>query len=132
MSSDLMSLLKKWEAALVSNMPRLRSFISQRKGKGSERSCWNLIKAKTAKSRLSREHKEVEIRLFFDERGLDKYYGLLELGEIGGLWKNVAGRYEMNGKKIYAKQILANPEEYFTEDVMNKLDAIAKEEFTYG
>ena len=54
------------------------------------------------------------------------------MGEIGGLWKNVAGRYEMNGKKIYAKQILANPEEYFTEDVMNKLDAIAKEEFTYG
>ena len=33
-------------------------------------------------------------------RGLDRYYGLLELGEIGGLWKNV-GRYEMNGKKVY-------------------------------
>jgi RecA/RadA recombinase len=107
-------------------------YLSKKKEKDQKEVVGNLIKAKTAKSRLSREHKEVEIRLFFDERGLDKYYGLLELGEIGGLWKNVAGRYEMNGKKIYAKQILANPEEYFTEDVMNKLDAIAKEEFTYG
>ena len=107
-------------------------YLSKKKEKDQKEVVGNLIKAKTAKSRLSREHKEVEIRLFFDERGLDRYYGLLELGEIGGLWKNVAGRYEMNGKKIYAKQILANPEEYFTEDVMNKLDAIAKEEFTYG
>ena len=63
------------------------------------------IKAKTHKSRLSKENKQVDIRLYFDERGLDKYYGLLELGEIGGLWKNVAGRYEMNGKKIYAKPV---------------------------
>ena len=48
------------------------------------------------------------------------------------MWKNVAGRYEINGKKIYAKQILANPEESFTDDVMENLDAIAKEEFSYG
>ena len=71
-------------------------------------------------------------RLYYDERGLDKYYGLLELGELGGMWKNVAGRYEMDGKKIYAKQILANPKEYFTEEVMQKLDVIAKGEFSYG
>ena len=61
---------------------------------------------KTAKSRLSKENKDVTVRLYYDERGLDRYYGLLELGEIGGLWKNVAGRYEIDGKKIYAKQIL--------------------------
>jgi len=76
--------------------------------------------------------KDVEIRLYYDERGLDRYYGLLELGEIGGLWKNVAGRYEMDGKKIYAKQILANPKEYFTEEVMQQLDQIARKEFSYG
>jgi hypothetical protein len=74
----------------------------------------------------------VEIRLFYDERGLDRYYGLLELGEIGGLWKNVAGRYEMNGKKVYAKAILKDPKEYFTEEIMEKLDKIAQQEFSYG
>ena len=92
----------------------------------------NIIKAKTHKSRLSKENKEVSIRLYYDERGLDRYYGLLELGELGGLWKNVAGRYEIDGKKVYAKKILASPEEYFTDEVMAKLEEIAGETFSYG
>ena len=107
-------------------------YLSKKKEKDGTEVVGNIIKAKTAKSRLSKENKDVEIRLYYDERGLDRYYGLLELGEIGGLWKNVAGRYEMDGKKIYAKQILANPEEYFTPEIMEKLDEIAKQEYTYG
>jgi len=106
--------------------------LGKKKEKDGTEVIGNIIKAKTAKSRLSKEEKTVEIRLFYDERGLDRYYGLLELGEIGGLWKNVAGRYEFDGKKIYAKQILAAPEKYFTDDVMEKLDSIARETFAYG
>ena len=107
-------------------------YLGKKKEKDGKEVIGNIIKAKTHKSRLSKENKEVLIRLYYDERGLDKYYGLLELGEIGGLWKNVAGRYEINGKKMYAKQILANPEEYFDEYVMQALDEIAKKEFGYG
>ena len=107
-------------------------YLSKKKEKDQSEVVGNLIKAKTHKSRLSKENKEVTIRLYYDERGLDRYYGLLELGEIGGLWKNVAGRYEINGKKVYAKAIYKDPEEYFTEDILQKLDAIAKEEFSYG
>ena len=107
-------------------------YLSKKKEKDGTEIIGNLIKAKTAKSRLSKENKEVTIRLFYDERGLDRYYGLLELGEIGGLWKNVAGRYEVDGKKIYGKQILAEPEKYFTPEVMEKLDEIARHEFSYG
>jgi len=107
-------------------------YLSKKKEKDKTEVVGNLIKAKTAKSRLSKENKQVEIRLFYDDRGLDRYYGLLELGEIGGLWKNVAGRYEIGGKKLYAKQILAEPETYFTDDVMQALDEIAQNEFSYG
>ena len=107
-------------------------YLGKKKEKDGKEVIGNIIKAKTHKSRLSKENKQVEIRLYYDERGLDKYYGLLELGEIGGLWKNVAGRYEINGKKIYAKQIYANPEEYFTPEVMQALDEIAQKEFSYG
>jgi len=107
-------------------------YLSKKKEKDKTEVVGNIIKAKTAKSRLSKENKEVNIRLYFDERGLDKYYGLLELGELGGLWKNVAGRYEINGKKIYGKEILKNPTEYFTDDIMKKLDEISKEHFSYG
>ena len=107
-------------------------YLSKSKEKDGTEVIGNIIRAKTQKSRLSKENQDVEIRLYYDERGLDRYYGLLELGESGGLWKNVAGRYEMDGKKIYAKQILANPEEYFTEEVMQALDEIAQKEFCYG
>ena len=107
-------------------------YLSRKKEKDGKEVIGNIIKAKTAKSRLSKENKEVQVRLYYDDRGLDRYYGLLELGEIGGIWKNVAGRYEINGKKVYGKQILANPDEYFTPEVMQALDEIAQKEFSYG
>ena len=107
-------------------------YLTKKKEKDGKEVIGNIIKAKTHKSRLSKENKQVEIRLYYDERGLDKYYGLLELGEIGGLWKNVAGRYEINGKKVYAKAIYKNPEEYFTPEVMQALDETAQREFSYG
>ena len=107
-------------------------YLSKKKEKDGKDVIGNIVKAKTHKSRISKENKTVEIRLYYDERGLDKYYGLLELGELGGLWKNVAGRYEINGKKIYAKQIYAEPETYFDEYVMQALDEIAQNEFSYG
>ena len=107
-------------------------YLGKKKEKDGKEVIGNIVKAKTHKSRLSKENKQVEIRLFYDDRGLDKYYGLLELGEIGGLWKNVAGRYEINGKKVYAKAIYKDPEDYFTPDVMQALDEIAQKEFSYG
>ena len=107
-------------------------YLSKKKEKDGKEIIGNIIKAKTHKSRLSKENQQVDIRLYYDERGLDKYYGLLELGELGGMWKNVAGRYEINGKKIYGKEILKNPQEYFTDDIMERLDEIAKQQFSYG
>ena len=106
-------------------------YLSKKKEKDGTEVVGNIIKCKTQKSRLTKENSQVETRLYYD-KGLDRYYGLLELGEKGGLWKNVAGRYEMNGKKVYAKQILKDPETYFTAEVMQALDEIAAQEFRYG
>ena len=107
--------------------------LSKKKEKDGTDVVGNIIKAKAAKSRLSKENGQVEIRLYYDERGLDRYYGLLELGEAGGMWKNVAGRYDLgDGKKIYAKQILKDPETYFTPEVLEKLDVVAKSLYSYG
>ena len=46
----------------------------------------NIIKVKTYKSRLTKENTQIATRLFFDSRGLDEYYGLLELGEKHGIF----------------------------------------------
>jgi RecA/RadA recombinase len=110
--------------------------LSKKKEKDGTEIIGNLIKAKTAKSRLSKENQNVTVRLYYDERGLDRYFGLLELGEAGGLWKNVGGRYEMTVdgevKKVYAKAIYKDPETYFTPEVMEQLNTIAKQTYSYG
>ncbi|AMO43171.1 recombination protein [Cyanophage S-RIM32] len=107
-------------------------YLGKKKEKDGTTLVGNIIRCEAKKSRLTREGSKVETRLFFDERGLERYYGMLELGERAGLWVNRAGRYEVNGKKIYGKQILASPEEYFTPEVLDILDKQAQKEFLYG
>ena len=92
----------------------------------------NIIKAKTFKSRLSKENQEVEVRLYYDERNLDRYYGLVELGEESNIIPRIGNRYEINGKKLGKNVIYANPEEYFTQELLEKLDAYAQKKFKYG
>ena len=74
----------------------------------------------------------VDVRLTYD-KGLDKYYGLLELAEKYDVFKKVSTRYEMpDGTKQYGKAILNDPEKYFTKDIMDKLEIAADKEFRYG
>ena len=60
-------------------------YLSKKKEKDGKDVVGNIIKCKNAKSRLTKENSTVETRLFYD-RGLDRYYGLLELGEKYGVF----------------------------------------------
>ena len=74
----------------------------------------------------------VDVRLTYD-RGLDRYYGLLELAEKYEIFKKVSTRYELpDGSKQFGKAILSDPETFFTKDIMHKLDLAAETEFKYG
>lgn len=106
--------------------------LSKSKEKEGTEVIGTIIKAKTMKSRLSKENQEVEIRLFYDERGLDRYYGLLQLAEEGGIIKRTGNRFEIQGKLLYEKAILKEPETYFTPELLEKIDAYAKFKFSYG
>ena len=107
-------------------------YLSKSKEKDGTDIIGAIIKAKTYKSRISKENQDVETRLFYDERGLDRYYGLPQLAAAAGIWSYSANRYEVDGKKIYEKEILKNPEKYFTEEVMKQIDEYAKQKFSYG
>ena len=107
-------------------------YLGKKKEREGKETVGNIIKAKTHKSRLSKENKEVEIRLFYDERGLDPYYGLLSLGEKYGVFKKVGNRYEVGETKVYPKNIYEDPEKYFTPEVLQALDECAQKEFSYG
>ena len=107
-------------------------YLSKKKEKSEKEVVGNLIKAKSAKSRFAKENAEITTRLYYDERGLDSYYGLLELGEKYEVFKKVGNRYEIGEAKVYPKSVYENPEKYFTPEVMQALDECAKKEFSYG
>ena len=107
-------------------------YLSRKKEKDGKEVVGNIIKAKTHKSRLSKENKEVEIRLYYDERGLDPYYGLLSLGEKYEVFKKVGNRYEIGEAKVYPKNVYEDPEKYFTPEILQALDECAQKEFSYG
>tara|TARA_B100001996_G_scaffold214929_1_gene165208 strand:+ start:766 stop:1779 length:1014 start_codon:yes stop_codon:yes gene_type:complete len=106
-------------------------FLSKKKEKDGKDVIGNIVKAKAAKSRLTKENAQVETRLFYD-RGLDRYYGLLELGEKYGIFERKGNRIVVGSSSVYPKQILENPEKYFTPEIMQALDECAAKEFRYG
>ena len=107
-------------------------YLSKSKEKEGTDLVGNIIKCEAKKSRLSKEGAKVATRLYFDERGLDKYYGLLELGEKYNVFKRVGNRIAIGGSNVYPKSILSDPEKYFTDEVMAKLEEAARTEYSYG
>lgn len=107
-------------------------YLSKSKEKDGTDVVGNIVKCKAFKSRFTKENSIVQTRLFYDYRGLDKYYGLLELGEKYDIFTKSGGRYDINGTKTYAKTILADPEKYFTPEIMKALDECAAKEYSYG
>ena len=106
-------------------------YLSKKKEKDGKEVVGNIIKCKAAKSRLTKENSDVETRLYYD-RGLDRYYGLLELGEKYGVFERNGNRIRVGESSVYPKSILADPEKYFTPEVMQALDEAAAKEFRYG
>ena len=91
----------------------------------------NIIKVKTYKSRLTKENTQIATRLFFDSRGLDEYYGLLELGEKHGVFERKGNRIVVGTSSVYPSAILADPLKYFTPEIMQAIDEVASKEFKY-
>lgn len=107
-------------------------YLSKKKDKEGTEVVGNIIHCKTQKSRLSKENMMVDVRLRYDS-GLDKYYGLLDLATKYGIFKQVSTRIELpDGTKQYAKSIYADPEKYFTDDILKQIDEAASKEYSYG
>ena len=107
-------------------------YLSRKKEKDGTEIIGNIIHCKNHKSRLTVENKQVDVRLTYD-KGLDRHYGLLELAEKHGIFKKVSTRFELpDGSKQFGKTILNNPKDYFTDEIMEKLEIAANKEFKYA
>ena len=107
-------------------------YLSKKKEKEGTTVIGNIIHCKNAKSRLTVENRMVDVRLNY-ETGLDRYYGLLDLALASEIFKKSSTRVELpNGKTEFAKTINNNPEKFFTEDVMERLEVVVRDYFKYG
>jgi RecA/RadA recombinase len=106
--------------------------LGKKKDKDGNEIIGNIIKATTHKSRFTKEGKKTEIKLSFD-KGLDRYYGLLDLAEKYDIIKKVSTRYELpDGSKVFGKFINENPEKVYTTELLDKINIVAKKEYMYG
>jgi len=108
-------------------------YLSKKKMKDSENTViGNIIHCKLYKSRITKPDSMVDVAVTYD-RGLDKYYGLLDLALEFGIFKKVSTRVELpDGSKVFEKNINDNPEKYFTQDIMKQLEEKVGQHFKYG
>lgn len=92
----------------------------------------NDLRCKALKSRFTRENSEVNVALRY-ESGLDRYYGLLDLALQTGVFGKDSTRIVLpDGKKLFGKTIMDNPEEYFTKEVLEEIDKRLPKIFSYN
>lgn len=107
-------------------------FLSKKREKQDNEVVGNIVKCKLQKSRLTVADKVVETLLRYDT-GVDKYYGLLELAIKADVFKKVSTRLELpDGSKAFEKNILENPEKYYTKQVLDAINEYCEKEFLYG
>ena len=107
-------------------------YLSKKKEKDGTEVIGNIIHCKNHKSRLTVENRMVDVRLTYD-KGLDRQYGLLDLAEKYEIFKKVSTRFELpDGSKQFGKTIMNDPDTYFTDEIMDKLEECAIKEFKYG
>ena len=107
-------------------------YLSKRKEKDGTEVVGNIIHCKNYKSRLTKENKVVDVRLTYD-KGLDRYYGLLDLALKYNIFKQVSTRIELpDGSKTFGKTINNDPTKYFTKEILEQLDEVCTKEFKYG
>jgi RecA/RadA recombinase len=107
-------------------------FLSKKKEKDGKDVIGNIIHCKNEKSRLTMENKMVDVILKYDS-GLDRYYGLLDLAVKYDIFKQSSTRIELpDGTTQFGKTINNNPEKYFTQEVLDQINEVAKQEFLYG
>lgn len=109
-------------------------FLSKKKGEKDKEGdvTGAIITLVLKKARHTIENKKVETFLNY-EKGLDRYWGLLDLAIKFGIFTKVSTKIELpDGTKAFQSEIEKNPEKYFTKNVLDEIEKQCKDEFCYG
>lgn len=107
-------------------------YLSKKKVKEGTDVIGNIIHCKLYKSRLTKENSMVDVMLNYDS-GLDPYYGLVDLAIECNVFEKLGTRIQVeDGSKVYEKAIYREPQKYFTDSVMSKIEQHVSAKFKYG
>jgi RecA/RadA recombinase len=109
-------------------------FLSKSKNRDKDKKVTGaIITAAIKKGRLTVEETKVETLLDF-EKGLDRYYGLLDLALEFGIVKKAGnkGCEFPDGTTASTEKIEKEPEKYFTKDILDAIDIECQKHFKYG
>ncbi len=106
--------------------------LGKKKDKEGNDVVGNIIVAKTDKSRYSKENQKIELKLNYST-GLDKFYGLLPIAEKYGIIVKEGRKYKLaDGRLVWEKEILKEPEKVYTKEILDQIDAVCPKEFGLG
>lgn len=92
----------------------------------------SLISCTAKKSRKTKENLKVKV-LLTPEHGLDQYYGLLDIALDLNVVTSSGRDYAFpDGRKAFKKNILGEPDVYFSGENMDKLEIAINGAFKYG
>ena len=107
------------------------AMLSKSKDRDGKDVIGSLIRVRMYKSRLSKENQMVTVKLSY-KTGLDRYYGLHEMCIEAGIWDKAAKGIKINGSGYFEKAIYKNPDKFFTEDVLQRLEKYVNATYSYG
>ena len=86
-----------------------------------------------SKGRFTKEGSKVRCLIDF-KIGLDRHYGMLDVATAAGIFKKDGHKYVIDekGTKAWSKEINAEPEKYYTEEILQKVDDYVAQQFKYG
>lgn len=107
-------------------------FLSKKKEKIGREVVGNVIHCMMAKGRITKEFSIADTIIRYDT-GLDRWYGMVDFAIETGIWKKAGPRVAVqDGSKPYAREIYADTDKYFTEDIMKAIDEHVGRKFMYG
>jgi RecA/RadA recombinase len=92
----------------------------------------NVLRIKIAKGWNVKQYSELRAYLSYT-KGLDKYFGLQDLALAGNVFKKDGTRLLMpDGTKIFEKELIRNPDKYYTQEVLEEIEKFAKQRFCFS
>lgn len=124
----------KYAADIIAMMGKQKDAVEVKDAAGKIKKVVNgtVIHFKIAKGWNIKQHSEFRTYLSYS-KGLDKYFGLQDLALEAGLFKKIDGGYLLSGdRKVKERELLLNPTAYYTEELLDQIEAFVKERYCFS